>query len=158
MEKGGWLDQILLGILGFLNQQWLAIAVALVGSCAVTYLARTSPKRDWEYLKEGPGNLLLGAFVLFAVVRSAPRLVIPKTTFGCERRPGAFGIPVSTDCRAVSSGTVHVVYDYTVVDLVRELVDSAVTDLVFGAGGVAAGFVVGTLVRRRRRTTTGTAG
>lgn len=55
MEKGGWLDQILLGILNVLNHPLLAVVVALGGGFAVALLVRLSPKEDWELLKEGPG-------------------------------------------------------------------------------------------------------
>jgi len=73
VEKGGWLDQILLAILGFLNQSWLSITVALVGGGLVAYLGRVSPKEDWEYLKDGPGKVLSVAFLLLAAAKSAPR-------------------------------------------------------------------------------------
>ena len=37
MEQGGWLDQLLMAVLGFLNQQWLATGVALVGGAPVAF-------------------------------------------------------------------------------------------------------------------------
>jgi uncharacterized membrane protein YeaQ/YmgE (transglycosylase-associated protein family) len=151
VEKGGWLDQILLAILGFLNQSWLSITVALVGGAVVAYLARVSPKNDWEYLKEGPGKVLSAAFFLLAAVRSAPRLVIPETRFVCDRVTGEFGIPVSANCRTVTEGTVGVVYDYTLGDMLYDFFFSMVQEVVFGLIGAAVGIIVATVVRRSRR-------
>ncbi len=74
MEKGEWLDQIILFVLGVLTNRWLEYAVAFFGSLAVAYLARRSPKADLAYLKEGAGNLLAGAFLVSAAFRSVPSL------------------------------------------------------------------------------------
>lgn len=67
MEKGGWLDQLLLNVLGFLDQQWLGVAVAVVGGFGVAYLARRSPKQDWAFVREGPAAFLSGVFLVLAV-------------------------------------------------------------------------------------------
>jgi hypothetical protein len=153
VEKGGWLDQILLAILGFLNQSWLSVTVALVGGAVVAYLARVSPKNDWEYVRDGPGNVLSVAFLLLAAVKSAPRMVVPETSFVCDRTTGEFGIPVSTNCRAVTDGTVGFVYDYTLGDLVHDFFFSMVQEVVFGLIGAAVGVILATVVRWSRRTT-----
>jgi hypothetical protein len=150
VEKGGWLDQILLAVLGLLNQSWLSITVALVGGAVMAYLARVSPRNDWEYLREGPGKVLSVAFLLLAAVKSAPRLAIPETRFVCDRVPGEFGIPVSTNCRTVTEGTVGVVYDYTLGDMVYDFFFSMVQEVVFGLIGAAIGIIAATVVRRSR--------
>jgi len=153
VEKGGWLDQILLAILGFLNQSWLSITVALVGGGLVAYLGRVSPKEDWEYLKDGPGKVLSVAFLLLAAAKSAPRLAVPEWHFVCDRTTGEFGIPVSTNCRTVTEGTVGVVYDYTLGDMVHDFFFSMVQEVVFGLIGAAIGIIIATVVRWSRRTT-----
>jgi len=152
VEKGGWLDQILLAVLSFLNQSWLSITVALVGGGLVAFLARVSPKNDWEYLREGPGKVLSVAFLLLAAVKSAPRLAVPDFHFVCDRVPGEFGIPVSTNCRTVTEGTVGVVYDYTLADLAHDFFFSMVQEVVFGLIGAAVGIILATIVRWSRRT------
>jgi hypothetical protein len=150
MEKDGWLDQFLLGILNVLNQPLLAVVVALGGGFAVALLARLSPKGDWEYLKEGPGAVLTGAFLLLAGIKAVPRLVLPETNFVCDRTTGPLGVPETGDCRWTSSGTTHVVYDYTFGDFLREFASSLVLDVVLGGLGAALGILVAMIVRRRR--------
>ena len=151
MEKDGWLDQLLMAVLGFLNQTWLSIAVALVGGAVVAYLARLSPKKDWEFISDWPGRILFGAFLLLANIKSVPRLVLPETNFVCDKELGEFGIPVSTNCRWITEGTVHTVQDYTLGDWFSDFLSAILQDAVFGAIGAAVGFLVGTLVLRSRR-------
>jgi hypothetical protein len=150
VEKGGWLDQILLGILSFLNQPWVGITVGLGGSILVAFLARLSPKRDWEYISEGPGKLLAYAFIAYAFLRSVPRLVMPKSTFVCDRQPGPFGIPQTTNCHFVTSGRMHFEYDYTLLDFGKDVLFSIVQDIVFGSAGFVVGLILGTLVKLLR--------
>jgi hypothetical protein len=150
MEKDGWLDQLLLGILNVLNHPLLAVVVALGGGFAVALLARLSPKEDWEFIKEGPGVVLTGAFLVLAGVKSAPRLVLPETDFVCDRTTGPLGIPVTGDCRLTSTGTTHVVHDYTFVDFLQEYFSSLGLELVLGGLGAGLGILVARIVRRRR--------
>ena len=151
VDKGGWLDQLLLAVLGFLNQPWLSIGVALVGGAAVAYLGRVSPKNDWEYISEWPGRVLLGAFVVLANIKSVPRLVFPAWHFVCDKVPGEFGIPVSTDCHWESEGTIHTVQDYTFGDWAHDFFGSLVQDAILGLVGAGVGFLIGTIVVRSRR-------
>jgi hypothetical protein len=146
VDKGGWLDQLLLSALGFLNQELLGVAVALGGAFAVAYLGRRSPKQDWAYIKEGPGAVLTFAFLGLAALKSVPRLVVPTTRFTCDHAPGLLGIPEATNCRWASSGTLHAVYDYTLGDFWSEFFGSLLRDAVLGVIGYAAGFLVATLV------------
>jgi hypothetical protein len=150
MEKDGWLDQLLLGILNLLNHPLLAVVVALGGGFAVALLARLSPKEDWEFIKEGPGVVLTGAFLLLAGIKSAPRLVLPETSFVCDRTTGPFGIPETSNCRWTSTGTTHLAYDYTFGDFVREFISSLALEGVLGALGAGLGILVALIVRRRR--------
>ncbi len=144
MEKGGWLDQILLGVLGFLAQPWLSIVVALVGGAVVAYLARSSPKTDWEFIKEWPGGVLFGAFVLLAGVKvSAPRLIPAEYHIECDS-PDIF-------CGFVVDRQMRYVYDYTVLDYVRDFAISLVQDLIFGGLGFLVGMVIARVVLGRRR-------
>ena len=150
MEENGWLDQILVGVLGFLNQPWLAITIAIGGGFAVAYLARKSPKNDWEFIQEWPSGVLTGAFVVLACAKSAPRLVLPTTRYSCDRVPGPLGIPVTANCHWITDGTLHTVQDYTMADLLRDFFASLVQDAVFTAVGASAGIVVAVMVLRRR--------
>jgi hypothetical protein len=143
MEKDGRLDQILLGILNLLNETWLGIVVAVGGGFVVALLARISPKKDWDYLKEGPGNVLAGAFLLLASLRSVPRLVFPKQNFVCDEG--------GTDCRFEADGPIQTVYDYSFGDFVREFVVSLVRDAALAFAAAAVGVAVATVVLRRRK-------
>jgi hypothetical protein len=143
MEKDGWLDQILLGILNLLNETWLGVAVAVGGGFIVAVLARTSPKKDWDFLKEGPANVLAGAFLLLAGLRSAPRLVLPKQNFVCDDG--------GTHCRFEADGPIQTVYDYTFGDFVREFAVSLVRDAVLALAGAAVGVAVAAVVLRHRK-------
>jgi hypothetical protein len=151
VEQGGWLDQFLLSVLGLLNARWLEVLVAVGGSFVVACLARLSPKQDWAFVKAGPGRVLTGAFLLLAGVRSAPRLLVPTTTFSCERVPGLLGIPETTNCHWTTHGTLKGVDDYTFVDFWTEFLGSLLREAIWGAVGLAAGFLVATLVLRRVR-------
>jgi hypothetical protein len=141
MEKDGWLDQALYAALNLLNQTWLGVVVAFVSACAVAYLARRSPKADWEYIRDGPDKLLSGAFLVLAGLKSTPRLVLPKSDFVCDTViDPTLGIPVQDNCRFVPQGSFEVVYDYTFGDMVREfltsLVYSGVAALIGGGVGL----------------------
>jgi hypothetical protein len=149
VDKGGWLDQLLLGVLGFLNQRWLGLVVTLGGGFLVAYLARRSPKQDWAYIKEGPGAVLTGAFLLLAALKSVPRLAVPKTSFTCDHAPGLLGIPEATNCRWISEGAVGMVYDYTLGDFAAEFFGGLLRDFVLGGLAYAAGFAVATAVTWR---------
>jgi hypothetical protein len=116
MDSGGWLDQIL----GVLTHPWLTFGVALLGGGVVAYLARRSPKRDWTFIQEGAGALLLGAFFVSSFLRSVPRLVVPELTFVCDRATGPFGLEEASNCRTESVGEAHTVVTYTFADLGRD--------------------------------------
>src|SRR5215207_4744179 len=146
MEKDGWLDQFLLGILNVLNHPVLAVVVALGGGFAVALLARLSPKEDWEYIKEGPGAVLTGAFLLLAGLKAVPRLVFPESHFVCDRTTGPLGLPETGDCRWTSTGTTHLVYDYSFGDFLRDLASSLVLDVVLGGLAAGLGILVATIV------------
>lgn len=151
MEQGGWLDQLILGILNFLNAPALAVLVAFGGGLLVALLGRLSPKDDWSFIKEGPGRVLAAAFLLLAVLRTTPRLVVPQGRFVCESAPGPLGLPQTTGCEYVTDGTIHVAYDYTLADMARDFAVSLGQDAVLGAVGVGLGIIVAALVRRRRQ-------
>ena len=150
MEKDGWIDQILLAILNVLNDPVLAVVVALGGGFAVALLARLSPKEDWEFIKEGPGNLLTGAFIALASIKGAPRLVLPETNFVCDHTTGPFGIPETGNCRWTSAGTTHLEYDYTFVDFLHEFFSSLALEVILGALGAGLGILAAMIVRRRQ--------
>jgi hypothetical protein len=143
MEKDGWLDQAIYAVLNFLNQTWLGVIVALASGCAVAFLARRSPHEDWEFIRDGPDKLLLGAFLALAALKSAPRLVLPKSDFVCDAGVDpTYGLPVQTNCRFVANGDFEFVSDYTIVDMLKEFVTSAV----ISGACVAIGGAVGLLV------------
>ena len=151
MEQGGWLDQIILGVLNLLNAPVVAVAVALGGGFLVALFGRLSPKDDWSFITEGPGRVLTVAFFLLAVLRSAPHLVVPKGQFECGTAPGPLGLPQTTGCEYVMDGTVHVAYDYTLGDMARDFAVSLGQDLVLGVLGTGIGIIVAAIVRRTRR-------
>lgn len=146
MGKDGWLDQVLVGVLNFLNQTWLSIAVAFVGGLLVAFLARRAPGQDWAYIKDGPGNLLLSAFLLLAALKSIPRFVLPKTSFTCDQAPGPLGFPVTTNCGPVSVGRPHFEGGYSLREFVRDYTVSLLQDLVYGGLGALVGIALATLV------------
>ena len=147
MEKDGWLDQALMATLTFLNQTWLSITVALMGGFLVAFLARRAPGEDWAYIKDGPGNLLTGAFLLLAGLKSVPHFVLPKTSFACDTTPGPLGIPTNSNCRMVSEGTAHYEVGYTFGNFFRDIGVSLLIDLIYGGLGVLLGIAVATLVK-----------
>jgi hypothetical protein len=151
MEKGGWLDQILIGVLNFLNEPWVSNTVVVVAAFLVAYFAVVSPKEDdWSLLREGAGKILFGAFVLLAMLKSGPRLIIPESHYVCDREPGALGIEVSTNCRFETQGTFRTVYDYSILDFIKDFYTSVFYELVFGAVGALAGLLCAMLVMRGR--------
>jgi hypothetical protein len=150
MEKDGWLDQLLLGILRFLTDPWLGMGVALVGGAAVAYLARVSPGPDWEFIKEWPGKALLGAFLLYSSLRSTPRLVMPEIEFLCDEGTGPFGSTVTTNCRTELHGEVATVQDYTLLDTARDFALSFAQETAVGLVGAGLGLLVARSVLRAR--------
>jgi hypothetical protein len=151
MEQGGWLDQIILGILNFLNAPVVAVLVAVGGGFLVALLGRLSPTDDWSFIKEGPGRVLAVAFLLLAVVRSTPHLIVPHGQFECDSIPGPLGLPQTTGCEYVMEGTVHVAYDYTLDVMARDFAVSLVQDVVLGAVGAGLGIIVAAMIRRSRQ-------
>jgi len=105
--------------------------VPIGGSFLVACLARRSPKNDWAFVKEAPSRVLTGAFLLLAACRSAPRLLVPTTTFSCDRVPGLLGIPDATNCHWVTDGTLQVVDDYTLVDFLTEFFGSLLREAIW---------------------------
>jgi hypothetical protein len=148
VEKGGWLDQILEAVLAVLTNRWLGYIVAFVGGAVVAYLARRSPKRDWEYIKEGPGKVLLGAFVVTAALRSTPRLILPETRFVCDEVTGPFGLPETSNCRFESEGEFKTVVDYTFGDMIKDLAWGALQEFIIGGIGAAVGLLIAIAVPR----------
>ena len=151
MEQGGWLDQIILGVLNVLNAPVVAVLVAVGGGFLVALLGRLSPKDDWSFIKEGPGRVLLVAFLLLAALRSTPRLIVPQGQFQCETTPGPLGLPQTTGCEYVTNGSIQVAYDYTLGDMARDFAVSLGQDVVLGALGAGLGIIVAAIVRRNRR-------
>lgn len=139
MEQGGWLDQILLFVLSVLANPWFGYGVALFGAAFVGYLARRSPKQDWEFIREWPGTVLLGAFFVSASLQSAPRLVFPDYHYSCDRSLDAFGLPTKVDCSFTSSGSIQTIVDYSFLDMIRDCMVAGAQELVLGAIGLAAG-------------------
>lgn len=148
MEKGGWLDQILEAVLAVLTNRWLGYLVAFVGGAVVAYLARRSPKRGWEYITEGPGNVLLGAFVVSAVVRSTPRLILPETRYVCDKTTGLFGLPETSNCRFKSEGELRTVVDFTFGHMMKDFAWGALQELIIGGIGATVGFLIALAVPR----------
>jgi hypothetical protein len=142
MEKGGWLDQIILLVLGVLTNRWLGYAVAFFGSLAVAYLARRSPKADLAYLQEGAVYVLAGAFLVSASLRSVPRLVLPESRFVCDRS-GPFR---SLNCRSESVGEFRTVIDYSFLDMLRDYGLSLLQEALIGAIGALCGIGIALLV------------
>ena len=155
MQQDGWLDQAIYAVLNFLNEPWLGIVVPFVTAGVVAYLARRSPKQDWEYIREGPDKVLTAAFVLLAGVRSTPRLVVPTSHFVCDEGVDDLGFPTVSRCRFETAGSVHTVIDYTFGDFVREMLTSVVTSVVVGAFGGAAGWLIARVLIRRSPLTKG---
>jgi hypothetical protein len=135
VEKDGWLDQVLLGTLGFLTEPWLTIGVAFVAAAVVAYLARRSPDPDWKYISEGAGRVLFGAFILLNVVRLATPTYVPADF---DLRCTAAG------CDYVMVSPSQYYYDYTLGRFWLDLLISNAQDVI--AGGI--GFLVGRGVAR----------
>ena len=162
MEQGGWLDQLIMAVLGFLNQPWVTIVVSADTGLAVAYLARAAPpkgargraeaREHWAFIKERPSAFLAGAFMIYSALRTAPRLVLPSSHFACEWTTKPPGIPVQ-ECRWVTEGRVGLAYDYTLGQWARDFGTSLLQEAVFGLVGAAVGFLLATIVVRRRRRT-----
>jgi hypothetical protein len=135
LEKDGWLDQILLGTLGFLTEPWLTMGVAFVAAAVVAYLARRSPNPDWEYISEGAGRVLFGAFILLNVVRLATPTYVPAD----------FDVQCTeAGCDYVMVSPSQFYYEYTLGKFWLDLLTSNVQDVI--AGGI--GFLVGRGIAR----------
>jgi hypothetical protein len=142
VEKGGWLDQLLAAVLGFLTNPWLSAVVAFVGAAVVACLARLSPKKDWDYIKEGPGRFLFFAFILFYGAQvGVPRYVPPVYDFACSTP--------DSGCDVVAKPG-YFAYDYTAGNFWRDLGISFLQDLIVGGLGVLVGIVVARAVLARR--------
>lgn len=142
MEKGGWLDQIIEFVLNVLTNRWLGYFVAFVGGAVVACLARRSPKQDWEYIKEGPGKLLLGAFFVSVSLRTVPRVILPETRFVCDKTTGLFGLPETSNCRFKSEGEFRTVIDFTFGDTLKEFVWGTLQEFVIGGIGALVGLLI----------------
>jgi len=149
MEKDGSLDQILYFVLGVLTNPWLAYTVAFGGGLVVAYLARRSPKGTWEFIKEGPAAVLTAAFFLSAGLRSVPRLVVPEHDLVCDRTTGPFGIEETSNCRFESVGEFSTVVDYSLGDMMRDVVVSGIQELVIGGLGAGIGMLLASYTLRR---------
>lgn len=149
MERG-WLDTALLALLEFLDNPWLSVIVPVGGGLALGYLARRSPRRDWDRITELPGKVLFGVFLVLAAIKSLPRLVVPSASFLCDREPSPLsGILVETNCRLATAGTFQTVYDYTLGDYLRDFVVFIARDCVLGVIGLLIGIAFATVVTRR---------
>jgi len=144
-----WFDQAVLFVLNVLNEPWLTGSVAVGTGLIVAYLARRSPKGDWEYIKEGPAQILGGAFVLLALIKVAPRAVTPTFKLSCDRVPGPLGISVNGNCRWIT-GPFYEKSTYGFGDAARDFLVSSIQDEVLSAAGTAAGIAVAVLVLRHR--------
>lgn len=141
MEKDGWLDQALLAVLSVLTNHWLGILLALVAGTLIAYLGRIRPGNDWRFFLDDVREAILGgAFLLSAGLKSAPRLVLPKTHFVCDETTtpaldGLLELPVRTNCRWESSGQIHSVVDYGLGDAARDFFMSLLQEgTAFGVG------------------------
>lgn len=149
MEQGGWLDQVILGILQFVTQSWVELVVGLGGGVALAVLARLSPRRDWEEITGMPGKALVFAVLLLASLKSVPRAVFPTTTLRCDDVPGTLGIPQKS-CHFVAAAQSNPGPDFTLLDMIREIFVSVGRDALLALIGWALASLVLTAVLRLR--------
>jgi hypothetical protein len=133
---------------GWFEISWLGGAFTATAAVVVAVLARLSPKRDWEFIKDGPAYVLLGLSVLTALVLP---LFVPAPDYGTcafdqyldHIQTGA----VETPCPVTAQLPAVIPW---VNSFIRIFIVSPVQDIPFELGGVGLGFLIGTGLRRLR--------